>query len=445
MRTVRGAAVLVVVAVLAAIGFVVFAKDGKDSGNSSAKTSGNGNPSAPGKESDKPRGPVKPIGDGSTADTGPQPNQPKVEKLKPGEKPPQFVVFSWDGAAEDGNKLVSEFSKLSEANKAQMTYFLSGIYVLPKTKKAMYTGPKHAAGASDINFMSDETVRNTIIQMREVWLKGNEIGTHFNGHFCNSATSGKSWSPADWKNETEQAVKFVQNWKTNTGYADLPPLPFDYAPGKELIGGRAPCLEGQSNLMRAGKEMGFRYDASSAGGLQVWPKRGKESGIWDFPLQSLPWPGNPNKSQLSMDYNIMYEQEALHGKYDPSKKDAWEKEARDFYLNGFQRAYTTNRAPLFIGNHFEDWNGGIYMNAVRDTVTSVCTKADVRCVTFRQLTDWLEGQDPAVITKLQGLGVNQNVPDWNAIITASAQSPNKPAASRSLSAPDNAVLPRRQD
>lgn len=41
----------------------------------------------------------KAIGDGSTADTGPQPNQPdKPVPLQPGETPPQFVVFSWDGA-----------------------------------------------------------------------------------------------------------------------------------------------------------------------------------------------------------------------------------------------------------------------------------------------------------------------------------------------------------
>ena len=444
MRTVRGAAVLVVVAVLAAIGFVVFAKDGKEPGNTSAN-SGNEKPSATGKDPDKTKAPVRLIGDGSTSDTGPQPNQPKVEKLKAGEKPPQFVVFSWDGAAEDGNKLVSEFLELSEANKAQMTYFLSGIYMLPKEDKAKYTGPKHSPGASDISYMSDETIRNTIIMMREVWLKGNEVGTHFNGHFCNSSNSGKSWNPDDWKNETEQAVKFVQNWKTNTGFADLPALPFDYTPGKELIGGRAPCLEGQSNLMRAGKQMGFRYDASSPGGLQVWPHRGKETGIWDFPLQSLPWPGSPSKSQLSMDYNIMFEQEAVHGKYDPSKKNAWEKEARDFYLGGFERAYTTNRAPLFIGNHFEDWNDGIYMNAVRDTVTSVCNKTDVRCVTFRQLTDWLEAQDPAVLAKLQGLGVGENVADWGTIVTASAQTPNPPAASRPLDEGTQAVLFRRED
>src|SRR5690348_18249544 len=38
-----------------------------------------------------------PIGDGSTSDTGPQPHQPVAERLKPGQRPPQFVIFSWDG------------------------------------------------------------------------------------------------------------------------------------------------------------------------------------------------------------------------------------------------------------------------------------------------------------------------------------------------------------
>ncbi|MEU3957611.1 hypothetical protein AB0F45_35905, partial [Streptomyces achromogenes] len=32
------------------------------------------------------------------------------------------------------------------------------------------------------------------------------------------------------------------------------------------------------------------------------------------------------------------------------------------YMAGFNRVYYGSRAPLFIGIHFEDWNGGIYMN-----------------------------------------------------------------------------------
>ncbi|MEK9551569.1 hypothetical protein MJE76_31225, partial [Bacillus cereus] len=37
-----------------------------------------------------PKNAVKLIGDGSTAFTGAQPNMPAVERLAPGEKPPQF-------------------------------------------------------------------------------------------------------------------------------------------------------------------------------------------------------------------------------------------------------------------------------------------------------------------------------------------------------------------
>src|SRR5690349_23081017 len=35
------------------------------------------------------------------------------------------------------------------------------------------------------------------------------------------------------------------------------------------------------------------------------------------------------------------------------KRATWQKQARDAFVAGFQRAYTTNRAPLILGNHFE--------------------------------------------------------------------------------------------
>src|SRR3954447_13247225 len=56
-----------------------------------------------------PKNGVRLIGDGSTAYTGPQPGQPGAERLRPGQKPPQFVVFSWDGADEDSQRLFSRF------------------------------------------------------------------------------------------------------------------------------------------------------------------------------------------------------------------------------------------------------------------------------------------------------------------------------------------------
>jgi hypothetical protein len=80
---------------------------------------------------------------------------------------------------------------------------------------------------------------------------------------------------------------------------------------------------------------------------------------------------------------------------------------RDGLLQGFQRAYDGNRAPLIIGNHFESWNGGTYMRAVEEVIETVCTKEEVRCVSFRQLVDWLDAQDPATLEKLRTLKVGE--------------------------------------
>ncbi|MEV5507640.1 hypothetical protein [Streptomyces orinoci] len=345
--------------------------------------------------------PARLIGDGSTADTGPQPHQPKPRRMAPGEKPPQFVVFSWDGAGEDSQQLFSHFREVGKKYNATMTYFLSGVYMLPEEKKDVYEPPRHSPGSSDIGFNDVQGVRDTVTQLRGAWLDGNEIGTHFNGHFCGPADGVGTWSPGEWRSEIRQAKKFVRTWKTHTGLKKMPPLPFDY--GKELVGGRAPCLEGQRNLIPAEKSMGFRYDASSSGGRQVWPN--KIDGIWDFPLQDVPVPGRHFET-LSMDYNFLANQSGTT-KGDPAKREAWGEQMRDGLLAGFERAYHGNRAPFFIGDHFESWNGGTYMHAVESVIKTVCTKEGVRCVSFKQLADWLDAQDPEVLAKLRKLDVGE--------------------------------------
>ncbi|MEV4442190.1 hypothetical protein AB0K09_24935 [Streptomyces sp. NPDC049577] len=354
-------------------------------------------------------GKVHVLGDGSTSFTGPQPNVKKPEKLKPGEKPPQFVVFSWDGALEGDDHLFSHFREVAKQNNAQMTFFLTGMYLLPKSKATLYKPPQHKPGDAAISFATDEHIRDTLKQVRGAWLDGNEIGTHFNGHFCGTKGGG-DWSPAEWKSEIEQSYSFVEKWKTNTGYKDLPPLPFDYQ--KELVGGRAPCLEGQKNLLTAAKEFGWRYDASSPGDFQLWPS--KINDIWNFPLQLLPYPKS-EKQVLSMDFNFLFNQSGDNTKGDPAKYAEWRKLTRDGYLNGFERVYNGSRAPLFIGNHFEDWNDGIYMKAVEDVMKSVCKRDGVRCVSFKQLADWLDAQDPKVLAKLRTLDPAQS-PEWSTFL-----------------------------
>ena len=339
------------------------------------------------------------IGDGSTARMGAQPRQPTPRKLKPGKKPPQFVVFSWDGAGEDGNKLFSRFLRAGKKYGASQTFFLSGIYLLPEDKAKRYAPPGHARGASDIGYLKDRNVRATLNKIHRAWLAGNEVGTHFNGHFC-GPKGVDSWSVDQWKSEIRQAKWFVKNWKTTTGWKRAAPLPFDY--DRELIGGRTPCLEGRKNLLPAAKQMGFRYD-SSGNGTQVWPS--KEHGLWDVSLQQVPVPGRKFET-LSMDYNFLANQSGTpNGPKD--KRQQYGQQMRDGLLQGFERAYTTNRAPLVVGNHFEDWNGGVYMDAVEDVMRRVCGKKDVRCVSFRQLVDWLDVQDKSTLQKLRSLGVGE--------------------------------------
>ncbi|MFC3573778.1 hypothetical protein ACFOZ0_10940 [Streptomyces yaanensis] len=357
---------------------------------------------------------VRLIGDGSTAYTGAQPHLPGPERLKSGEKPPQFVVFSWDGAGEDSQKLFSHFRKVAKANNATMTYFLSGVYMLPEEKRDMYKPPEHSPGRSDIGFNDENGIRNTARQLRLAWLEGNEIGTHFNGHFCGDEGGVGQWSVDEWKDEIAQAKAFVKSWKTNAGLKQEPPLPFDY--DKELIGARTPCLEGRKNFMTAARDLGFRYDTSGADD-QVWP--GKKEGLWDLSMQHVPFPGH-SYEQLTMDYNFMVSQSGTQTQGDPDKFGEWGDQMRDGLLLGFRRAYDGNRAPLIIGNHFESWNGGTYMRAVQEVVERVCTRAEVRCVSFRQLVDWLDAQDPRVLAQLRTLKVGQAPRHgWESFLAAS--------------------------
>ncbi|MFJ2743570.1 hypothetical protein ACIO3O_28410 [Streptomyces sp. NPDC087440] len=367
-----------------------------------------------------PKSPFRLIGDGSTAYTGAQPLQPVPKRLAPGEKPPQFVVFSWDGAGEDSQRLFSHFRKVGQQYNATMTYFLSGVYLLPEDKKNLYTAPQHSSGRSDIGFNDVKGIKDTVEQIRGAWFEGNEIGTHFNGHFCGNDGGVGTWSKEEWKSEIGQAKSFVKNWKSNAALKNVKPLPFDYE--KELVGARTPCLEGRKNFMRAASEMGFRYDTSGVND-QIWPE--KQGRLWDLSMQLVPVPGRAFQT-LSMDYNFYMNQSgATRG--DEDKHAYWGNQMRDGLVQAFERSYRGNRAPLIIGNHFESWNGGTYMRAVEDTIKTVCTQRDVKCVSFRQLADWLDAQDPQVLAKLRTLKVGQAPQtDWQTFLNPAA-APARPA------------------
>ncbi|MEU1166066.1 hypothetical protein ABZ372_38935, partial [Streptomyces sp. NPDC005921] len=74
------------------------------------------------------------------------------------------------------------------------------------------------------------------------------------------------------------------------------------------------------------------------------------------------------------------------------------------------------RASMFIGNHFENWNGGIYMKAIDQVVPKICTKKGVKCVSFKELSDWLDAQDPETLARLRSLDPAQAPADWSSIV-----------------------------
>jgi len=379
--------------------------------------------------SKSPAATARPIGDGSTSFTGKQPYQPaKPVPLEAGQTPPQFVVFSWDGAGEVGNGLFPRFLDLAKQHEAHMTFFLSGLYLLPESKKRLYAPPNNPRGASDIGYLTDEHVKATLTNVRRAWLEGHEIGTHFNGHFCSGYGTVGNWTPAQWKSEIAQAKAFVKEWRTNTGWTDLPALPFDYE--KELVGGRTPCLLGQNNLLPTARELGWRYDASSPGGRQVWPE--KRNGIWDLPLQAVPFPGR-SFEVLSMDYNMLANQSINSTNAPAYNYPAWREQAAGAYIAGFKRAYETNRAPFFVGNHFEHWNGGIYMDAVERAFKHIAQEkekgADIRMVSFRQYVDWMDVQKPETLAKLRTLDVGQQpVGGWKTFLADAPKSTSTASA-----------------
>ena len=368
-------------------------------GCTSASSLGTGTDNRTGQEERAPQV----IGDGSTSYTGSQPNQPTLPDLAPGKPPPQFVVFSWDGGGETDAGLLSRFRTVARDVGASMTIFLSGLYLLRGVDATRYHPPRHEPGRSDIPFLSDESVRRTIVGIGESWREGHEIGTHFNGHFCSGAGSVARWSAADWTSEIEQAVWMTTHWRTTTGWSDLPSLPFDYT--KELVGARTPCLLGSESLIPAAARLGWRYDSSSSS-RQVWPHQFPGTSMWNLSLSQIPFPGH-SFEVLAMDYNYMANQSGPTPAKVATRYAEWKAQALGALLAGHERALSGNRAPLIVGNHFEQWNGGIYMDAVEEAMRTMAKAPDTYLVSFRQLVDWLDRQDPILLAALQSLDVGK--------------------------------------
>jgi hypothetical protein len=324
----------------------------------------------------------------------PHPRPRVIRRLphRPSLRPPQFVVVSFDGSG--GDRLWSYWLPLAKRAHAHFTFFVSGVYLLADARRELYHPPRHDAGRSDIWFArpegkhsAREVVRRTLEQIAAAHRAGHEIGTHYNGHFCKPFRgSVAEWSASDWQVELNEfdALLFAANANNDLRR----PVDLGFGP-EEVVGGRTPCLEGNLRVLYPVlAERGFRYDASRVAPLGAWPQR--VLGLWSVPLLEIPFVHHTYRV-ISMDYNFFANQTGgVSGP--PTAAGAVEDETYQSLWRAFRTSYFGNRAPFSVANHFETWNHGAYNRALSRFVLKACALPEVRCVSARELVDWLDAQ-----------------------------------------------------
>ncbi len=317
-------------------------------------------------------------------------------------RPPQFLVVSFDGSG--GTQLWPYWREIARRADAHFTFFVSGVYLLAEERRLLYRPPRHSRGSSDIWFArpdggrsARQVVAGTIRQIAAAYREGNEIGTHYNGHFCGPYQSAvMGWTARDWNSELDQFDRLLFHAAANNGLHRAVRLPFGPA---EIVGGRTPCLQGSFRVLYPVlARRGFRYDASQLAPLGAWPRR--ERGIWSVPLLEIPFVGH-TFPVISMDYNFFANQTGAVSA-SPSRAPAIERETYLSLLRAFRTTYRGDRAPLSFANHFETWNHWAYDKALARVVLRVCRLPEVRCVSFREVVDWLDAQPPARLRRFRG-------------------------------------------
>ena len=278
------------------------------------------------------------------------------------------MVVSFDGSG--GGQLWRYWRGVAKRVHAHFTFFVSGVYLVDWAQRDLYRPPGLPRGDSAIGFAPDAAWSTaTRREMALGYREGNEIGTHYNGHFCGAGGVG-GWTAADWAQELDEfdALVFARGAK----------LPFGPS---EIVGGRTPCLEGNLGaLYPVLARRGFRYDASRLVPLGTWPSR--VDGIWSVPLPEVPFVGHTFRV-VAMDYNLMANQ------IDESPQRI-ESETYRTLWNAFLVSYRGNRAPLQLGYHFETWESWAYVHALTRVLERACRLPAVRCTTIRTLVEWLD-------------------------------------------------------
>jgi hypothetical protein len=327
----------------------------------------------------------------------------EVHRLRAGERPPQFVLVSFDGAG--WADMWDYWFAVADRVPFRFTAFLSGTYLLSDRTATAYHPPYYPAGTSEIGWYSPADLPVEISHLDRALAEGDEIGTHFNGHFCASAglpSGGNTWTTADWDVELGQFFRLLRDYRSIN---DLPAADHLDLTADQVNGARTPCLEGlPGQLYPALRRHGLTYDSSfSHPGLE-WPRR--RGGLWEIGMAT--WPvhgtlpdGRTGVPVTTMDYNYFFTQRgASEEGLTPADSARDREQVLATYRDLYRAAYDGNRAPLVLGNHFNDWNGAAYRDALAGFVEETCGRPETQCITYSDLVAWLEAQRPSVLREL---------------------------------------------
>jgi hypothetical protein len=296
----------------------------------------------------------------------PKKQLPLAKEIKVQQKPPQFVILSFDGSR--SLEMWKETLDFARNKDIQFTYFVSGVYFLPFEDRAEYQSPGEASGESKIGFADNSLdVSKRVGFVNMAIAAGHEIASHLNGHF-----PGGKWNETDWQQE-------FATFKRLVSYSNI-------------VGFRAPNLETNQYLWPVLAKAGYLYEAGQIGKSDQWPV--KIDNIWRIVLPGINLSGT-KKYPLAMDYNFYLTQT---GGRDLLKKGTpeWQKALTQTVnsLNAyFEYNLTHNRAPVVFACHFSEWNNGLYWAAMKAFAEKVCGKPDVKCTTYKSLVNYME-QNP---------------------------------------------------
>ncbi len=302
---------------------------------------------------------------------------------------PQFVVLSFDGSKSVdmlNQSLDFERTMLLKSKSLRFTYFINAAYFLTKDTAGVYQAPGEKAGISNIGFSS--TTADIALRVKAfnlAFAEGNEIGSHAAGHF-----NGTTWTYDNWKQEFISFASLMSAVPQNNS-SQLIDRPIFLT---SIRGFRAPNLGINENLYKVLGEFHFTYDTSGVGAMDIWPHK-DEYGLWRIPI-GIVFVGSSRSPVLAMDYNLYKHQsnakeEAVKGTH---LWNTYFDEVETAYTDYFNTNYQGNRAPIVIGEHFSKWNDGVYWEALKTFAQYVCGQPHVRCVTFKELVDYLNQNGP---------------------------------------------------